>query len=130
MGWSQRVNRAAALLCAMQVCLLSLASVSPQIHSWVFHSGDCTASAVSDLHTGCETSLNTSGKHDSKPTVPDDENEICPVFLFAQGITFENTFVFQLPERRSFLSTIIVEPETVLNGCPKSGIQARAPPVS
>ena len=56
MKFKETFRGTVALLCILQVCLLSLASVFPEVHDWVFHGGtgsetECIRAACHDLIT-------------------------------------------------------------------------------
>ena len=126
----RKPNCMLALLFIVQVCLLSLASVSPQIHAWAFHGRQSTNYACRETHTACSKLPQTSGEHESRSTVPGDGDEFCPVVLFAQGIVPSDSSGIQLPGRLAVTASIEVEPCTEWTNVSKGGVQARAPPVS
>ena len=127
---NKKPSQVGALLCIVQVCLLSLASVSPQIHVWVFHGGQLTNSACLEIHSTCSKLPHTPDRHESQPTVPDDKNEFCPVVLFEEGVIITDGPAIQLPEQLAILESIEAEPDAVWTGCVKGKMQARAPPAS
>ena len=126
----EKPSRIGGLLCILLVCLLSLASVSPQIHVWAFHGKQVSNNTCSDIHTVCSTLPDTSGGQESQPDIPEDKDEFCPVVLFAQGVTLVDDFAIRLPERLSVVAAIKAEPHMVWTSSLKGEVQARAPPVS
>ena len=121
-------SRIGALFCIAQVCLLSLASVSPQIHAWLFHCGHSTAAACHDEHSDGAELPEASGENKSRSTTPDGKDEFCPVALFAQGVTLVDGSVFQLQDRRAVLVSVESESDRICTGCVEGNVQARAPP--
>lgn len=119
-----------ALLCITQVCLLSLASVSPQIHAWVFHGGDFTGTTCSEKHSTCPEFPGTPDSHESQPDIPGgDEKSFCPVVLFEEGVTIAEGSMIQLPERLAVAAGVRIEPDRVRTKDFGGLAQARAPPL-
>ena len=116
-----------ALLCIAQVCLLSLASVSPQIHNRVFHGGHSTCS---EKHSTCSELQDASDGHESQPKIPEDEEAFCPVILFEGGVTVADGSMIQLPERLAVAARVRIEPDRVQTKDFGGVAQARAPPLS
>ena len=118
-----------ALLCIVQVCLLSLASVSPQIHAWVFHGGYFTGTTCSEKHFTCSELPDASDGHESQPKIPEDEEALCPVILFEEGVTVADGSMIQLPERLAVAARVRIEPDRVQTKDFGGVAQARAPPL-
>ena len=130
MKLSRQLSRMSALLCVAQVCMLSLASVSPQIHAWVFHGGACAANTYSDTHSTCDGLPHTSDEHESQPNdIPGDEESFCPVVLFEEGVTVADGSMIQLPERLAVAARVRIEPDRVRTKDFGGVAQARAPPL-
>ncbi len=130
MKLSSKLGRIVALLCIAQVCLLSLASVSPQIHAWVFHGGYCTANTHSDTHSTCGGLPHTSDGHESQEDMPGDEDGACPVVLFEEGVTAADDSMIQLPARLAVAARVRIESDRVRAKDFGGVAQARAPPLS
>ena len=130
MKLNMKPSRISAFLCIVQVCLLSLASVSPQIHTWVFHGEDFTDTDCSDAHSACAGLPDASNEHGSQPDLPEDKDDFCPVILFAQGVTFTDESAMRLPEQYPVARSIAIEADTVWKSHFEGAVQARAPPIS
>lgn len=128
MKLNKKPSRTWASLCILLVCLLSLASVSPQIHAWAFHGGPSTDKGCSGVHSTCSKSPQTSDGRESQPNVPDSEEELCPVALFSEGVTLAECSAILLPGRSSVVVFVEAEPDAVWIGCPGGEAQVRAPP--
>lgn len=129
MKLSKEPSRVFALLCIVQVCLLSLASVSPQIHVWAFHGEQLSNKACSGAHSTCSKAPQTSDEQEPSPTAPNDSGGFCPVLLFAEGVVLEGNSAIWLPEQLAVVASIEAESDTVWTNCSKGRVQARAPPV-
>jgi len=130
MKLSKQQNRICAWVCLLQVLLLSLASVSPQVHGWAFHGGLYVDKDCRVIQPCCPSSSSTSDELGSESDLPADSSDLCPVVFFDQGITFTNGFTIQLPERLVVFAPIEVEPEITWKSCLNGERHARAPPVS
>lgn len=130
MKLSKKISRVCAFLCIVQVCLLSLASVSPQIHAWAFHSEQSAGNDCLDKHSGCSGLPDTAEEDKSQPDLPDDKDEFCPVVLFAQGVILVDGLAIRPHVQLSVVAAIDAEPDTVWTSSFKGEVQARAPPVS
>ncbi|MGK0456698.1 MAG: hypothetical protein ACJAUA_001003 [Zhongshania aliphaticivorans] len=130
MKLNKKPSRISAFLCIVQVCLLSIASVSPQIHTWVFHGGQFADTACSDAHSVCAELSDASNEHESQPDLPEDKDNFCPVILFAQGVTFTDESAISLPEQHPVAVLIAIEPDSVWKSHSEGAVQARAPPIS
>ena len=71
-----------ALSCAVQIILLSLSAISPDIHSRICHGEH----EVSFQETYCEDHRSHDGDLPSPQHSPTHEDHTCPVSLFATGI--------------------------------------------
>lgn len=128
MKLNKKLDSAVALLCIVQMCLLLLASVSPQIHTWVFHSGEFNAGTCSEAHSNCGTLPDNPEEHGPQPNLPDNKDGFCPVVLFEAGIDFTDGTAILLSGRCAFIASIEAEPDTVWTSAVKGRVQVRAPP--
>ena len=132
MRFNETLRRVVALACVVQVCLLSLASVSPSIHQWVFHGrGSAEASLVgSNLcdHTHGHQSDSSPADQSGKQNSHDDS--YCPVSLFSHGATPFTSELFSLIVQKVFSETIVTANEKIALVRRAGSIQARAPPHS
>ena len=119
-------HRITALLCITTVCLLSLASTSPQVHDWLFHCEHFDDMGCMDAHTACTDQ----SEKDSEPEMPESETDFCPVMLFEQGVTITDSPAIQLSQSFPLAAIIAIEPDTVPACRSEGSIQARAPPIS
>lgn len=116
-------------LCILQVCLLSLASVSPQIHAQVFHSGQ--AIDVTCAHANCNKLPDATENGESgSDRSTGEKTGFCPVVLFEQGVTSVDEVAVWLPEKLTLATSILIEPDAVLTSHCVGATQARAPPAS
>ena len=126
MKFSKAAHRIITLLCIATVCLLSLASVSPQIHNWVFHGGHVDSTTCPDVHSVCTDQPG----EDSEPDTSEKGDACCPVMLFEQGVTIADSSSIQLPQSFPATERIAIVPETVSTRRSEGAAQARAPPIS
>ncbi len=129
MKLSKQQNCICAWLCVAQVFLLSLASVSPQIHMLVCY-GEQHANACVDMHASCSGLPETSEGKESQSELPDQEDVLCPVILFSQGVVFEDGSSVQSLKQLIVITFIQVELGKVWESYLSGQVQARAPPIS
>ena len=107
-----------ALLCTLQIGLLSTAVVSPQVHLFVFHEQSADGASCSGHHHG------TAPVDDD---VPEDES-YCPVVMFLQGLTVTEASASLNWEYVTFNTLRFTEPESLFSSFTARHIRQRAPP--
>jgi hypothetical protein len=76
-----------AVLAVALVALLSVSSVSPELHAWLHQSNATNDHRVCGHHAVPESASST--EHASHPPGPDEgETHVCAVTLFGQGVAF------------------------------------------
>ena len=116
-----------AWFCLVQMCLLSLASFSPQIHAWIFHGEHLTDINCSDSQSLCSELPNSSKDHTPEP---EDSDKLCAVILFAQGVIFIHNLIQTEPRRHAAIESITIESDTIRTDYFQVVVQARAPPIA
>ena len=127
MKLNKQLNHMCAWLCIFQVCLLSFAAVSPQMHGWVFH-GDALNDNTCSSRSVCPELPDVSEEHESQPNTSESNSEFCPVVLFEAGVILVDSSAAPLPERCKIAGFIEAEPERVWTNCLKGSVRSRAPP--
>lgn len=115
-----------ALSCAVQIILLSLSAISPDIHSRICHGEH----GVSFQESYCEDHRSHDGDLPSPQHSPTHEDHTCPVSLFATGIV--SLLVIDIVESR-FSTTpeiIRVEQKIICEAFLLRAGQPRAPPLA
>jgi len=79
MHFKKRTINLIAIIWAFQMILISLATVSPEIHAWVFHGGHRVYATYS------KSPDEQNKNHDNHQPVQDEH--FCPVSLFSIGVT-------------------------------------------
>ena len=123
-----KLNIIGALLSVVQVCLLSLASVSPQIHSWAFHGCHSTDVVCSEAHSACTELPGVSDEHKTQSDASEDGADFCPVVLFEQGVTLGDESLIRIPKLHPIAETAVINPGVVFTDCFEDATRARAPP--
>jgi hypothetical protein len=127
----KKLSPICALLCITQVCLLSLASVSPQIHARVFHGGHYAEITCLDESSVCTELQNVSqDEEESQPDLPEDDSDFCPVIIFKQGAICVDELAVRFPERNSVVKSVFIVTDTLWKSSLEECTQARAPPLS
>ena len=120
----------ASALCIIQVCLLTLASVSPQIHAWVFHGINSAEAICANSHTACAELPDNSGGDESESRDTSDKGDgFCPVIVFGQGITLVDNATASLPVEYPLIAWIAIDSGAVFQSGTKGAIRSRAPPL-
>ena len=126
MKFKETFRGTAALLCILQVCLLSLASMFPEVHDWVFHGGtssgtECIKATCHDPHHKNESKQSDQeGHHDTS----------CPVCLLTQGVAGleSEPFLLEAPITHFEFTSSETGIERIVRR--DDSIRARAPPQS
>ena len=112
------------LFCVLQVCVLSLAVVSADLHRLVFHNqhvdSDLFRASCTDHSNG------TSPEKDQTP----DNGKHCPVTIFAQGLTVAEALISDNWKYVDYLSFQFSEPKSLYSVVCTNFIRQRAPPLS
>ncbi len=113
-----------ALICSIQICVLSTSVISPDLHFLVFHNQYAENSSNSVKTCSGHHHGNSSESDD----LPNDEQD-CPVIMFSQGLTPIEPCV---PEHWEYVHCRLVqfiEPESFFSEfCTRLSLQ-RAPPL-
>ena len=119
-----KTNFFITLFCALQICVLSLAVVSADLHMLVFHSQHADSDSLGGSCSGHGN--DTSPEKDQTP----DNGEHCPVTIFSQGITVAEALISDKWEYVDCLSFQFSEPKSLYSMVCASFIRQRAPPLS
>lgn len=113
-----------ALICSIQICVLSTSVISPDLHFLVFHNQYAENSSNSVKTCSGHHHGNSSENDD----LPNDEQS-CPVVIFSQGLTPIEPCVPEHWEYVDYHSVQFIEPDSLTSAFSARLTRQRAPPL-
>ncbi len=113
-----------AIICSIQICVLLVSVVSPDLHFLVFH-GQYNDNAS---NSGISCSGHHCGNSTESDDLPNDEQN-CPVSDFSQGLTLPEISVAEHWEYVDYQSFQFIEPESFFSEFCSRLFSQRAPPL-
>ena len=110
------------LICVLQIGLLSLSIVSPELHFFVFHHHATTNSGYS-----CADHSNSESSNDEKPW---ENDQYCPVDIYSQGLILPESNISSNWEYINYAEFKFSLIKISLPNASAKLIKQRAPPLS